>query len=130
MAAIQQDREIDTLNSSSENRGFIKGFFLLALFVAASFLLISFGKPYYRYNTLRSHTKDILMMELGNEQAIREKVMEDAAELHVPLEEENLTVSRQGPEGKVMRVKATWSETVDFWGYYQKTLNFDLDEEY
>ncbi len=130
MAAIQQDREIDTLSTGSESRGFIKGFFLLVLFVAASFLLISFGKPYYRYNTLRSHTKDILMMELGNIQSIREKIMADAAELHVPLEEENLEVTRQGPQGKVIKVKATWSETVDFWGYYQKTFDFDLEEEY
>ncbi|MGE5299867.1 MAG: hypothetical protein ACM3MB_02760 [Acidobacteriota bacterium] len=118
------------MSTGSGNRGFIKGFFLLVLFVGVSFLLISFGKPYYRYNTLRSHTKDILMMELGNVQAIREKIMAEAAELHVPLEEENLSVTQQGPLGKVIRVKATWSETVNFWGYYQKQLDFDMEEEY
>ncbi len=118
------------MNTSIGNRGFIKGFFLLALFVGMSFLLISFGKPYYRYNTLRSRTKDILMMELGNVQAIKEKIMSEAAELHVPLEEENITVTRQGDLGKVIRVKATWSETVNFWDYYQKRLDFEIDEEY
>jgi hypothetical protein len=118
------------LSTVSENRGFIKGFFLLALFVAVSFLLISFGKPYYRYNTLRSHTKDILMMELGNVEAIKGKIMEDAAELHVPLQEANLEVTLQGPERKVIRVKATWSETVNFWDYYQKRIDFNMDEEY
>ncbi len=118
------------MSTSSENSGFIKGLVLLALFVGASFLLISFGKPYYRYNALRSHTKDILMSELGNVQKIKENILADAAELHVPLEEENLEVTRQGPAGKVISVKATWSETVDFWGYYQKTFDFEIDEEY
>ncbi len=118
------------MSTSCEDRGFIKGFLLLALFVGVSFLLISFGKPYYRYNTLRSHTKDILMSELGNVQKIKENILADAAELHVPLEEENLEVTRQGPAGKVIRVKATWSETVDFWGYYQKRLDFEMEEEY
>ncbi|MDA8240579.1 MAG: hypothetical protein M0Z67_09455 [Nitrospiraceae bacterium] len=118
------------MRTGSENRGFIKGFFLLALFVGVSFLLISFGKPYYRYNTLRSHTKDILMMELGNIGTIKENVMAEAVELHVPLEEENLSVTQQGPNGKVIKVKATWSETVNFWDYYQKRLDFDMEEEY
>lgn len=112
------------------NRGFIRGFSLLALLVAVLFVLISFGKPYYRYNTLRSHTKDILMMELGNMDEIKKKVMADAAELHVPLQEENIAVTQQGPQGKVMKVKATWSETVNFWDYYQKTLDFDMEVEY
>ena len=31
---------------------------------------------------------------------------------------------------KVIKVKATWSETVDFWGYYQKKLDFVMEEEY
>ena len=112
------------------DKGFIRGFFLLVLFVGVAVVLVVFAKPYIRYNTLRSHTKDILMMELGNISTIKEKVMADAVELHVPLKEEDLSVTQQGEQGKVIRVKASWSETVDFWGYYQKKLDFDLDEEY
>ncbi|MDA8433816.1 MAG: hypothetical protein M0Z60_12775 [Nitrospiraceae bacterium] len=118
------------MSACRSERGFIRGFFLLVLFVGVCVVLVSFARPYIRYNTLRSHTKDILMMELGNVDEIKSKVMADAAELHVPLQEENLSVTQQGPQGKVLRVKATWSETVDFWGYYQKRLDFDIDEEY
>ena len=31
---------------------------------------------------------------------------------------------------KMIKVKATWSETVDFWGYYQKKIDFVMEEEY
>ena len=31
---------------------------------------------------------------------------------------------------KIVKVKATWSETVDFWGYYQKKIDFVMEEEY
>jgi hypothetical protein len=109
------------------SRGFVKLVFIIAVFVALVFVGFSFGRPYYRYNTLRSYTQDRLEMELGNLKTIKEKVLEDAASLNIPLKEENLEVTQ---EGKKVRVKATWSEVVDFWGYYRKQLDFNMDVEY
>jgi hypothetical protein len=108
------------------SRGFIKGFFVLLVLLATAYAGISFGKPYYRYNTLRSHTKDLLLTEVGNIQSIRTKVLAEAAELKVPLKESDIQVTESQ---KVVRVKAAWSETVDFWGYYQKRLDFVIEEE-
>lgn len=108
-------------------RGFIKGLFLLFLLVAIIFLGISFGKPYYRYYVLGSHTRDLLKTEIGNVDAIKKKIMEDAVELNVPLNENDLEVKIQN---KIVKVKGAWSETVDFWGYYQKTFDFTMEEEY
>jgi Tfp pilus assembly major pilin PilA len=108
--------------------GSIKSFFWMAVFIAIIFVAISFGKPYYRFNTLRSHTKDTLMADLGGADIIKKKIMEDAAELKVPLDEENLEVVVTPT--KITKVKATWSETVDFWGYYQKKLDFIMETEY
>jgi hypothetical protein len=110
-----------------DNRGFVKLILVLAILAGIAFVGISFGRPYYRYNTLRSHTKDLLYEELGNTQSIKEKVMADAAELNIPLKEEDLNVRI---EGKKTVVKASWSEVVDFWGYYSKKLDFTIDEEY
>ncbi len=108
--------------------GFIKGFLSLLVLVAVAFVGVSFGKPYYRYNTLRSHTKDVLMSETGNVQTIKEQVLADAAELHIPLGATDVEVSINNL--KVTKVRATWSEMVDFWGYYQKTLDFVMEVEY
>ena len=53
--------------------------------------------------------------------------MADAEELNVPLAEEDLEVAI---DKKNISVKATWSETVDFFGYYQKTFDFVMEEDY
>jgi hypothetical protein len=118
------------MNECRGEKGFAKGFFLLLLFVGVAVVLVFFAKPYIRYNTMRSHTKDILMMELGNKEEIKEKIMKDAKELHIPLDEDNVSVTSHGDEGKIIWVDETWSETVDFWGYYQKRLDFKVHEEY
>lgn len=109
------------------NKGFIKGLLLLAAIVGVVFVGISFGKPYFRYNTLRSHTKDFLMSDIANIEMIKDDIRKNAAELKIPLDDENLQVVVQG---KVVKVKATWSETVNFWDYYQKKLDFVMEVEY
>ena len=109
------------------DRGSVKGFFWLFILVAIVFVGISFSKPYYRYYTLGSHTRDFLKTEVGDIGAIRKNIMDNAAELQVPLDEKNLEVA---VVQKIIKVKATWSETVDFWGYYQKKIDFVMDEEY
>ncbi len=108
-------------------QGFITTFLLLLVLGAVVFVGISFGKPYFRYNTLRSHTKDILSSEISALPVIKEEVLKDAKELNVPLKEENLEVTMQN---KIIKVKATWSETVNFWDYYKKRLDFVMEVEY
>ena len=109
------------------NRGSVTGFFMLVILVAVVFVGISFAKPYYRYYTLGSHTRDFLKSDTGSINAVTKNIMENAAELNVPLDEENLEVVMVN---KIIKVKATWSETVDFWGYYQKKIDFVMEEEY
>lgn len=108
-------------------QGSITTWLLLAVFGALIFVGISFGRPYFRYNTLRSHTKDILLSDLTVLPAIKEQVLHEAKELNIPLSEENLEVTNQN---KIIKVKATWSETVNFWDYYQKQLDFVMEVEY
>ena len=108
------------------NRGFVKGVLSLCILVAIIFIGISFGKPYYRFYALGSHTRDFLKTDVGDIDAIKKNVMKDAAELNVPLDEAALEVVSLN---KIIKVKATWSETVDFWGYYQKQLDFVMEEE-
>ncbi len=109
------------------NRGSVKSIFIIAVLVALVYVGISFARPYYRYLTLRNNTTDTLEMDVGNIQTIREKILAEAASLNVPLNEEDLEVTK---DEKRVRVKAKWSEVVDFWGYYQKQLDFTIDEEY
>ena len=108
-------------------KGFIKTLFGLLFLGAIMVCLVLFGKPYYRSYTLGAHTRDFLKTEIGNVDMIRSNVMKDAAELGIKLNEADLSVTI---DKKVVKVKATWKDTVDFWGYYQKTFDFDMYEEY
>ncbi len=76
---------------------------------------------------LSSHTRDIMKEEIGNVDMIKEKIMAEAKELNVPLQDDDLDVRI---EKKMVKVDAHWSEVVDFWGYYQKRLDFTIHEEY
>lgn len=111
------------------NKGFFKVFIALTIVALLGFAGISFGLPYYRYFTLSARTADLLKGEVGsNVQFVREKVMETAAELNVPLNEEDVDVTFVGIHKKMI-VKAEWSETVDFFGLYEKQLDFSMHEE-
>ena len=115
------------MRKTFNDKGLIRGILLIALVLVIVFILVSFGTPYYRYYTLGSHTRDFLKSEIGNLEMIKERVMLDAKDLGISLNEKNLEVTQ---EKKIIKVKAKWSETVDFWGYYQKTFHFEMSEEY
>jgi hypothetical protein len=127
MGQAEQDREVNRMKYRIGDKGFVKGLFIVLIIVACAFVAISFGKPHYRFLMLGSHTRDILKSEIGNIETIRKQTLENAKELGIPLDEKNLEVVL---DKKIIRVKATWSETVDFWGYYQKKFDFALNEEY
>ena len=97
---------------------------ILVLFIL--FVGISFGKPYYRYNTLKSHANDALVMDISSAEKIRATVAADAAELGIPLADKDLVVTVGDRKAKV---RATWYEVVDFWGYYQKRIDFEMEVE-
>src|SRR5512140_2748204 len=118
MGPLWQDRENCQMRKKIGNQGFVKVVIILLLVAGLGFVGMSFGKPYYRFNTLRSHSKDILMEEEGHLDVIRAKIMKTAEELQVPLDEKDLEVTMTPT--KVTKVKATWSEVVDLHGYYQK----------
>jgi hypothetical protein len=114
-----------------DNQGSIKGFLLLAVLVGIAYALIMFGGPYYRYNTLRSHTKDMLLIEQPTPERIpdiKQKILAEAGSLKIPLVESNIEISVSPT--KVMKVKATWSEVVNLMDYYSKKIDFEMDVEY
>jgi len=110
-------------------KGFIKTLLGLGLLVAIIFVGVTFARPYYRYYQFGSHTRDYLKTDIGDVNAIRKHMLEDAAELGVPLNDQDLTVSVDTVKKRVM-VKATWTDTVDLLGQYQKDIDFVLEEEW
>jgi len=109
--------------------GFIKTLMGLALLIALIFVGVTLAKPYYRYYQFGSDTRDFLKTDIGEVNMIRKHMLEDAAELGVPLNDKDLTVSVDTFK-KQVTVKATWTDTADLLGFYQKNIDFVLEEEF
>lgn len=110
-------------------KGFVKTLLGLALLVGLIFAGVTIATPYYRYYQLSSHTRDFLKTDIGDIGLIRKHVMEDAAELGVPLVDKDLAVTVDTVK-KAVKVKATWTDSVDFFGYYQKSIDFVMEEDF
>ena len=110
-------------------KGFVKTLLGLALLVGLIFVGVTFATPYYRYYQFGSHTRDFLKTDIGEVNLIRKHMIEDAAELGVPLNDKDLSVSVDKFK-KIVRVKASWTDTVDLFGYYQKSIDFVMEEEF
>jgi hypothetical protein len=129
VGALFQDREAGEMRRDLGEKGFIKTLLGLALLAGLIFLGMAFATPYYRYYQLGSHTRDFLKTDIGEVNLIRKHVIEDAAEIGVPLDDKNISVSVDSAR-KSVRVKATWTDTVDLFGYYQKSIDFVMEEEF
>jgi len=94
---------------------------ILALLVYSGF---QFGIPYYRYTAFKTDAKEIARISLGEVEKTRAQIFLRAQELNIPIEEKEIMVTRTD---KLVRVKVSWSESVNLFGIYQKTLNFTVN---
>jgi len=108
---------------NNEN-GFFKFAFVTALIVFAMYAGLQFGMPFYRYSTLKTDATELARISVGDLEKTRAQIAERAEELKLPITEKDIEVVR---EGKLVRVRASWSETVDMLGLYQKKIVFNLD---
>ncbi len=106
--------------------GFIKPLLTIILLVIAGYVGLEFGLHYYRHSAFKSEAKAIARLELGNVEKTRAQIYNAAQELKIPIEEKDIILTRKA---NTVRVRTSWSTTVDIFGLYQKTLNFNVDVE-
>jgi len=114
------------MNVLRNEKGFIKVAFILAILALCIYVGIQLGKPYYRYSVFKSDGTEIARVGLGDVKRTQTMLFDKAKELKLPLEEDDILVV---VTDKRVLVKTSWSETVDFFGIYQKELNFSIDIE-
>jgi hypothetical protein len=107
-------------------KGFIKFVFFMLVLAFIVYAGLKFGMPYYRYSAFKSDVKDLARISIGDVERTRTQIFERAKELKLPLAEEGIQVTKTE---KTVRVKTSWSETVDMLGVYQKKLNFHIEVE-
>lgn len=116
-------KKINVLNNEN---GFIKFIFIMLVLASLVYAGLKFGMPYYRYSAFKSDTKELARISIGDTEKTRAQIFERAQELKLPLEENDIKVTKTV---RGVRVQASWSETVDLLGLYQKKFNFAVDEE-
>ncbi len=110
----------------NNEKGFIKFVFIVAVLAFLVYAGIQFGMPYYRYTAFKSDTKEIARISIGDIERTKIMLNERAQELKIPIEEKDILVTRTE---KTVKVKTSWSETVDILGLYQKRLDFTVNIE-
>lgn len=111
---------------NEKGEGVIKFLFVIALVVLAIYVGVQFGIPYYNYSAFKSDAKDLAVMNIGNIEKTKQAVFERAQELKIPIEEKDILVTK---EVNLTRVQTVWSETINIFGIYEKTLEFAVDVE-
>ena len=116
-------RETRVLNNE---KGLAKFILVVGLLALGVYVGVKFGMPYYRYSAFKSDVVELARISLGDVAKTKTQVFERAQELRLPIEESDIIVTRTA---KRVRVRADWSENVDLFGLYEKTLDFSVDEE-
>ncbi len=106
--------------------GFVKPLLIILILVLAAYAGIEFAMPQYRYSAFKSDVKEIARVGLGNVQKVKTEVYEAAQEYKIPIEEDDIVVTKKT---NTIRVQTSWSTTVDIFGLYQKKLDFTVDVE-
>lgn len=108
----------------SNQNGFIKPVLSLVFLALVLYSGFQFGMPYYRYSAFKSDVKDITRIGSESADRIKTQVYESAKSYKIPIEEKDITV-RKGDS--VVQVKVSWTEQVDIFGLYKRTLYFKID---
>lgn len=107
--------------------GFFKFVFVLLIIAFLMYAGLQFGMPFYRHSSLRSDVEQVARISIaGDVDKTRAQIFELAQELNIPIKEQDIEVIKTA---RGMRVKTSWSETVDILGLYQKTFDFKIDVE-
>lgn len=106
--------------------GFIKPLITIGILAAVIYSAVQFGMPYYRYSAFKSEAGAISRLELGDAEKIRSEVYKAAKSFKLPLEEEDIIVTKKT---NTVSVRTAWSVTVDLFGLYERKLDFKVDIE-
>jgi hypothetical protein len=112
------------MKKRSGNEGSVKGVIYLLIFVFMVFLVVKFTTPFYHYYFFSMQAEGDLKIQSTRLNVVTAKVMESVKKYNVPVTENDLKIT---VDGKHRTLKASWTEEVDIFGYYQKEFPFDVD---
>lgn len=112
------------MKKRSGNEGSVKGVIYLLIFILIVFLAVKFATPFYHYYFFQMQAEGDLKIQSTRQKVVQAKVMKTAKKYNIPVTEMDIIIT---VDGKDRALKASWTEEVDIFGYYQKEFHFDLD---
>jgi hypothetical protein len=103
---------------------FIKWSLLIAVLASAFYVCTQLAMPHYNHYRFKSDAKYILSYDVKDVEDMRHRLLAHAEELGIRIPEGEMLVEHN--KG-VYNMKAEWSETVDFFGKYEKTFYFTVE---
>jgi len=97
----------------------------IALFIFLCYTAFLLSWPYYKAWQYESDARDIVRFTFRNPDDLKKRLYESGQETGVPVMDNQIFVT-EDDEGE-FKAKVSWTETVDFYGYYQKTYEFQFD---
>lgn len=101
-----------------------KAIFIILILVLTGYSLYLLAIPHYNHFAFKSDSEEILRIIIAQDPIkTKKKIMEIAVQYDIPITEEDvhLTWDRR------YSLKVSWMATVNWFGVYQKTFNFDVD---
>jgi predicted membrane protein len=112
-----------TLKVINNEKGYVKFLFTILVLASLVYVGIKVGMPYYKHSAFKSDVIELARISTDVEKT-KEQIIERAHELKIPIQPDDIDITKTE---KTLHVKTSWSETVDFLGFYQKTFNFSVD---
>jgi hypothetical protein len=79
---------------------------------------------HYNYWAFKSDVEKYLRVAINIPKRVKEDVYAIVDQYDIPLEEDEISITL---EGRIYVVRASWSETIDFFTLYQRTFDFTID---
>lgn len=101
-----------------------KKLFVIALVAVIGYSVFMVAEVHYNYWAFKSDVEKYLRVAIKIPKQVREDVFAMIDQYDIPLEEDEVSISL---ENNIYVVRASWSETVDFFTLYQRTFDFSID---
>lgn len=95
---------------------------IIALIVYAGFVFVP---PFYRYYAFKSDVKEFARIGRAlPPQELMEKIMEKARDYNIPIDEDDVVVTRDPNE---VNIQVGWQERANFLNIYERRFDFFID---
>lgn len=102
----------------------LKKLIVITIIVLIGYSTYMVAEVHYNYWAFKSDVEKYLKVAINIPRQVKEDVYAIVVQYDIPLEEDEVSIIH---DGRIYVVRASWSETIDFFTLYQRTFDFEID---